>query len=155
KLLSKIGEPHLGRPQIHVTGTKGKGSVVLFADAILRAHGLSTFRYMSPHVERLNERIAIDGADVPDARLAAAIESLRPAIDSMDEPPTFFEAITAIGFWVARESRVDADVLEVGLGGRLDATNVVDPAVCVITSIGLDHTRILGRTREKIAAEKA
>jgi dihydrofolate synthase / folylpolyglutamate synthase len=160
RLLAKLGDPHLGRAQIHVTGTKGKGSVVHFADAVLRAHGVRTFRFVSPHVERINERIAIDGADLSDERFAAAVLAVRPAIDALaretpDDPPTFFEVLTAAGFAAAREARVDADVLEVGLGGRLDATNVVDPTVCVITSIDLDHVRILGDTRDKIAAEKA
>jgi dihydrofolate synthase/folylpolyglutamate synthase len=156
RLLAAIGDPHLGRPQIHVTGTKGKGSVALFADAILRAHGVATFRFTSPHVERLNERVAIAGADVTDAALAAAIESLRPEVLAMaSDPPTFFEIVTAAGFRIAHDRAVDADVVEVGLGGRLDATNVIAPTVSVITSIGLDHTRILGRTRDKIAAEKA
>jgi dihydrofolate synthase/folylpolyglutamate synthase len=160
KLLAALGDPHRGRPCIHVTGTKGKGSVVLLADAIIRAHGVRTFRYMSPHVERINERIALGGADVSDERLAEAIFALRPVIEAAkssvpSDPPTFFEVMTATGFFLAREGGAEADVVEVGLGGRLDATNVVDPTLAVITSIGLDHTRILGRTRDKIAAEKA
>jgi dihydrofolate synthase / folylpolyglutamate synthase len=160
RLLAKLGDPHLGRPQIHVAGTKGKGSVVHFADSILGAHGVRTLRFLSPHVERINERIAIGGEDVPDDRLAAAIFAVRPAIEELareraGEPPTFFEVLTAAAFAAAREARVDADVVEVGLGGRLDATNVIDPTVAVITSIDLDHTKVLGDTREKIAAEKA
>jgi dihydrofolate synthase/folylpolyglutamate synthase len=159
-LLARLGNPHVDRPSLHVTGTKGKGSTVCFADAILLAHGLRTFRFTSPHVERLNERIAVDGADVTDDALAAAVATIKPAIEAVrttapEDVPTYFEALTALGFLIAREQRVDADVVEVGLGGRLDATNVIRPVVSVVTSIDLDHTRILGDTREQIAAEKA
>ena len=160
RLLERLGNPHRGRPAIHVTGTKGKGSVVHFADAILRAHGLRPFRFVSPHVEKLNERIAIGGADLTDDQLAALVESIRPAVDALvlespQDAPTFFEFMTAAGFWAARQSGADADVVEVGLGGRLDSTNVIDPEVSVITSIDLDHTRVLGTTHDAIAAEKA
>ncbi len=160
RFLARLGNPHAGRPCVHITGTKGKGSVTHFTDAVLRAHGLRTFRFLSPHVERLNERVAIDGADVSDGELDDLVEELRPHVEALlrsmpDDVPTFFESMTAIGFLAARRAAVDADVLEVGLGGRLDATNVVDPTVSVVTSIDLDHTKILGTTHDAIAREKA
>lgn len=159
RLLAALGDPHIGRPAIHVTGTKGKGSVVLFADAVLRAHGVRTFRFLSPHVERINERIGIGGVDVGDDHLGDTLLSLRPRVDALraampDDPPTFFEVLTAAGFILARVQGVAADVVEVGLGGRFDATNVIDPTVSVVTSIDLDHVNILGATHDAIALEK-
>jgi dihydrofolate synthase / folylpolyglutamate synthase len=158
RLLERLGRPELGRMVIHVAGTKGKGATVLFADAVLRAHGVRTMRYVSPHVERVGERIALDGAELSDAGFAALTDEARPAFDAAvraGEPPTFFEALTALAFLAARDAGAEADVLETGLGGRLDATNVCRPTATVITSIDLDHVRLLGATRELIAAEKA
>ena len=160
RLLARFEDPHRGRPVAHVTGTKGKSSVVMMTDALLRAHGRSTFRFLSPHVIDVTERLAVDGADVSHETFVALVRELRPVIEDMERTapgdlPSFFEAMTVMGFLCARRADADALVLEVGLGGRLDATNVVDPAAAVITSIALDHTRILGDTLEAIAGEKA
>jgi hypothetical protein len=158
RVLADLGDPQLGRTTVHVTGTKGKGGTVAFVDAALRAHGLRTLRYLSPHLERWNERVALDGADLDDAALDAAVATARPAFESARaraEAPTFFEALTAVAFVAAREAGVDADVLEVGVGGRLDATNVCVPAAVVLTSVDLDHVRLLGDTHDAIAFEKA
>jgi dihydrofolate synthase/folylpolyglutamate synthase len=157
-LLARLGNPDRGRTVVHVTGTKGKGSTTAFVDAILRAHGVRTMAYTSPHLERWNERIALDGSPIDDARLERLVDLARPAFDAATaagEPPTFFEAATALAFLAARDAGAEADVLEVGIGGRLDATNVCAPAATIITSIDLDHQRLLGDTHEAIAAEKA
>ena len=159
RLLASLGDPHLGRPTLHVTGTKGKSSLTAMADAILRAHGMSTFRFLSPHVLTVRERLSIDGQPVTEAAFAGLVEQLRPQIERLrqrapEDVPSFFEMMTVMGFLLATRNGVDALTLEVGLGGRLDATNVVDPTVCVVTGIALDHTRILGDTLEKIAFEK-
>jgi dihydrofolate synthase/folylpolyglutamate synthase len=160
RLLETLGNPHSGVPIAHITGTKGKTTSTYMVDAILRAHGLSTFRFISPHVERVQERLAVDGEDIPEVVFVEIADTLRPEIQRIrrerpDDLPSFFEMMTVMGFLWAKMSAVDALVLEVGLGGRLDATNVVDPAVSVITSVGLDHVRLLGGTREAIATEKA
>ena len=160
RLLDRLGAPDPGAPVVHVTGTKGKTSTSFLVDALLRGHGLRTFRFLSPHVERIHERLAIDGRDVDDATFADLVDALRPVIHEIgrERPadlPSFFEAMTAMGFLLSRRERVDAAVIEVGLGGRLDATNVVDPAIAIVTGIGLDHVRVLGPTLEAIAAEKA
>ncbi len=160
RLLDRLGSPHEASPTVHVTGTKGKSSVVMMAEALLRGHGLRTFRFLSPHVREVTERMALDGVDVSHDTFVDLVGSLRPVIEEVERArpedlPSFFEAMTAMGFLLARQSSVDVMVLEVGLGGRLDATNVVDPTVSVITSIALDHTRILGETVQQIAGEKA
>lgn len=159
RLLARFDAPHRGRPVVHVTGTKGKSSVTLMVDAILRNHGLRTLRFLSPHVERLHERLAVDGTEVTDDAFADLVGELRPEVerlkdDAPEDLPSFFEAMTVLGFLWAARAEVDALALEVGLGGRLDATNVVDPTVAVVTSVGLDHVRILGDTIEQIATEK-
>lgn len=160
RLLQRFDAPHRGRPVAHVTGTKGKSSVVMMTDALLLGHGLQTFRFLSPHVIHVTERLAVNGTDIADDTFVDLVRRLRPEIEAIrdsrpEDLPSFFEAMTVMGFLCARDSDVDALVLEVGLGGRLDATNVVDPAVAVVTSVALDHTRILGDTVEKIAVEKA
>jgi len=157
-LLQALGNPQRARPAIHITGTKGKSSTSNFAAAIITAHGVKTLRYISPHVESVTERIATDGANISGAEFASLADQLRPYVNAVRSArpelvPTFFEAITAIAFLHAL--RAEASVLEVGLGGRLDATNVVVPVASVITSIGLDHTMVLGTTHAAIAAEKA
>lgn len=157
-LARALEHPERKRPAIHVTGTKGKSSTSCFAAAILGAHGIRAFRYISPHVERVTERLSIDGQDSTGTEFAALADQLRPHVEHVrsaapDMVPTFFEALTAMGFLHALGA--DASVLEVGLGGRLDATNVLVPTVTVITSIGLDHTQILGTTHDAVAFEKA
>ena len=147
-----LGEPQKSFKAIHVAGTNGKGAVCAMLDAALRAGGLRVGRYTSPHLVKLNERFFLDGAPIGDDALSAAAEKVaKIAPDDL----TFFEALTAVAFLVYAEAKVDYAVLETGLGGRLDATNVCVPELCVITRIGLDHCDWLGDTVEKIASEKA
>lgn len=150
--LERLGHPERDLRVVHVAGTNGKGSVCAMVDAMARAAGHRVGVFTSPHLCRLNERIRLDGEPIADAPFAAA---LKVALDA--EPPvTFFEAVTIAGFWAMREAQVDLAVFEVGLGGRLDATNVIPPPACaVITSIGHDHTRLLGEDLVAIAGEKA
>lgn len=140
-------------PVILVAGTNGKGSVCAYLDAILRAAGFHVARYTSPHIHRFNERVVVDGVEATDAQLVAAFDAVEAARG--DLPLTFFEYTTLAAFHVFSATRLDAWVIEVGLGGRLDATNILDADCAVITSIGIDHTEFLGATRELIAVEKA
>jgi dihydrofolate synthase/folylpolyglutamate synthase len=158
RLLACIGEPQRRLRVLHVAGSKGKGSTALLAEALLRAAGRSTGTFTSPHLERWTERFRIDGREVAGDALAAAITALRPHVDAAragPEPPSFFDVTTAAAFQLFAEAGVDVAVVEVGLGGRLDSTNVVSPAVCCITSIELEHTDKLGDTLAAIAGEKA
>jgi dihydrofolate synthase / folylpolyglutamate synthase len=160
-IVEALGRPDRSFTSVHVAGTNGKGSVTAMVDAALRAAGHRSARYTSPHLVRLAERFAIDGAPVSDADLAETVDRLRVLIEDLmargrlDVHPTFFEATTAAAFELFRRAEVDVAVFEVGLGGRLDATNVLEPAVTAITSIGLDHQQHLGSTLQEIAAEKA
>jgi dihydrofolate synthase/folylpolyglutamate synthase len=159
-LLDRLGEPERGLRVVHVAGSKGKGSTALFAEAVLRAAGARVGTFTSPHLERWTERFRIDGDEIAPARLAAAIDELRPHVDALRAEggalvPSFFDATTAAALLLFRDLRVDCAVLEVGLGGRLDSTNAVSPAVCAITSIELEHTDLLGDTLAAIATEKA
>lgn len=160
RLLAKLGDPHRKLPPvIHVAGTNGKGSVIAFLKAILQAAGRRVHIYTSPHLVRFNERIAIPAADglagpIPDAKLVELLT--RVARINASEPITFFEITTAAAFLAFSETEADLVLLEVGLGGRYDATNVIDaPALTVITPISMDHADRLGDTIEKIAFEKA
>ena len=147
-----LGDPQKSFKAIHVAGTNGKGAVCAMLDAALRAGGLRVGRYTSPHLVKINERFFLDGAPIGDDALSAAAEKVaKIAPDDL----TFFEALTAVAFLVYADAKVDYAVLETGLGGRLDATNVCVPELCVITRIGLDHCDWLGDTVEKIASEKA
>jgi dihydrofolate synthase/folylpolyglutamate synthase len=157
-LLARVGEPQRGLRVVHVAGSKGKGSTALLGEALLRAVGRSTGTFTSPHLERWTERFRIDGHEVPGDALAAAVTRLRPHVDALrqgPEPPSFFDVTTAAAFLLFAEAGVDVALVEVGLGGRLDSTNVVAPAVCCITSIELEHTEKLGDTLAAIAGEKA
>ena len=140
-------------PVILVAGTNGKGSVCAYLDAILRAAGFHVARYTSPHIHRFNERVVVDGVEATDAQLVAAFDAVEVARGEM--PLTFFEYTTLAAFHIFSTSKLDAWVIEVGLGGRLDATNILDADCAVIVSIGIDHTEFLGATRELIAIEKA
>jgi dihydrofolate synthase/folylpolyglutamate synthase len=144
-------------PVITVAGTNGKGSTVAMIEAILRCAGYRTGRYLSPHLARYNERVAIGGVPVDDATLVAAFHAVEDARAAVDPPTplTYFEFGTLAAFSVFSRAALDAVVLEVGLGGRLDAVNVVDPHVAVLTSVDLDHQDYLGPTREDIGREKA
>jgi dihydrofolate synthase / folylpolyglutamate synthase len=160
-LSDALGNPHLRIPCAHIAGTNGKGSTAALLDSILRAAGLRTGLYTSPHLERINERIRIDGADISDAAFAAAWSRVHAAIEALlasgklAAHPTYFECITALAFVAFAESGVEFAVYEVGLGGRLDSTNIVQPKVAVITSIDFDHEAFLGHSIAEIAAEKA
>ena len=157
-LLRRLGNPHEGLRCIHVAGTNGKGSTCAFLDAALRAQGYRVGLYTSPFLMRYNERMRINGGEIPDETLAALTTEVAAHVQAMEESgegfPTVFEIGTAIALtWFARE-KVDAAVIEVGLGGTHDPTNVIRPEVSVIARIGLDHTKTLGSTLEEIAAVK-
>ena len=155
-LCEALGHPERDLKFIHVAGTNGKGSFCSMTDSILRSAGYRVGLFTSPYVERFNERMRIDGCDIPDATLAEIVEKIKPICDAMDDKPTEFELITAIAFVYFSSQKCDFVVLECGLGGRLDSTNIIEsPLLSVITGIALDHTAILGDTIEKIAYEKA
>lgn len=160
-LLQALGHPERAFRSIHVAGTNGKGSVAAMVERALRAAGMRTGRYTSPHLDRIEERVALDGVPVAASAFGLAAARVMAAIDAsldtgaLGATPTFFEASTAIAFDLFREARVEAGVVEVGLGGRFDATNVLAPEVSAITSIALDHERHLGSTLRAIAFEKA
>jgi dihydrofolate synthase/folylpolyglutamate synthase len=160
RLLLGLGNPHqAGYAIAHIAGTKGKGSTTAMIAAILSAHGLRTGGYYSPYVYDIRERVQVDGEMISQESFAAHMTTIADHVRAMaaseDLQITEFEAKTALGFLHFAYSRVDAAAIEVGMGGRLDATNVVAPAACVITNIGLDHMHILGDTHAKIAFEKA
>ena len=160
RLLTRVGDPQTQLSIVHVAGSKGKGSTALLTEAVLRAAGERVGTFTSPHLSRWTERFRIDGREVDGSALAAVLERLRPqVVASCDEDParapTFFDVTTAAAFLLFAEARLDRVVLEVGLGGRLDSTNVVDPAVACVTTIELEHTDQLGDTLAAIAAEKA
>ena len=159
-LSARIGHPEQAQPCFHVAGTNGKGSTSAMIEAIQRAQGRRTGLYTSPHLVAIGERIQVDRTPLSDAAVVALAERLRPHYEAIraedpENAPTFFELITAAALLEFAESKVDVAILETGLGGRLDATNVCAPEVCVITSIGLDHQEYLGPTLAAIAAEKA
>ncbi|MBF8276982.1 MAG: folC [Candidatus Brocadiaceae bacterium] len=160
KMLDYVGNPHKGFPTIHVTGTKGKGSTSIMMAAVLEQAGLRTGLFTSPHLIDIRERIQINHEMISEGDFVAAATALWPYIQRLRETdmaasPTFFETLTAMAMLYFKQKRVDMAVLEVGLGGRLDSTNVVIPRVSVITNIGFDHTAILGNTLASIAYEKA
>lgn len=157
-----MGEPHRAMPVVHIAGTNGKGSVCSMVTESLVAQGYRVGTTVSPHIEFLNERVWLDGLPVDDSTLEEAIGAVdRQRWDwarsvGMEEPPlTYFEFMFAVAMWIFADRNVDVAVVEVGLGGRLDATNVVHPMVTAITQIGLDHMEVLGTTIQEIAAEKA
>ena len=154
-LVAALDHPDHAFPSIVVAGTNGKGSVAAMVERGLRAAGYHTGRYTSPHLVRLEERFAIDGEPISAETLNAAAVRVLRAGTHLPAPPSFFEATTALALDVFREAQVDVAVLEVGLGGRLDATNVVSPIAVAITSIDFDHEQYLGTSLEAIAAEKA
>jgi dihydrofolate synthase / folylpolyglutamate synthase len=160
-LSTELGNPHHAVRCVHIAGTNGKGSTAAMLESILRAAGLRTGLYTSPHLERINERIRINGEDISDESFAAAWTKVRAAIESLMAAgklaahPTYFECLTAIAFLAFAEERIDLAVYEVGLGGRLDATNIVNPEVVIITQVDFDHENYLGHSIEEIAGEKA
>ena len=154
RLLAALGEPQNELRFIHVAGTNGKGSVCAMIDSVCRSAGMKTGLFTSPHLVRFNERIQINGLPIDDTDVVAGIHRIRELIDE-EHHPTFFEITTALAFHYFRVEGVDLVVLETGLGGRLDATNVVRPLVSVVTAIDMDHQKWLGDTLTGIAAEKA
>ncbi len=153
-LLDSLGNPHRSFNSVLIAGTKGKGSTSAFTESMLRAAGHDTGLYISPHLHTFRERIRIRGEYISEAKVAELVERLRPQFEAVPDL-TAFELMTSLAFVAYAEAGVRVAVLEVGLGGRLDATNVVDPAVAVITSISYDHMNVLGDTLTLIAREKA
>lgn len=160
-IVARLGHPERAFRSVHIAGTNGKGSVTAMVDAGLRAAGHRSARYTSPHLVDLAERFVIDGRPVRTSDLVAAIDDIRAAVEgllrdgTLQAHPTFFEVTTAVAFELFRRAGVEIAVLEVGLGGRLDATNVIAPVMTAITSIALDHEKYLGSTLADIAREKA
>ncbi len=158
-LLDRLDNPHRSMAAIHIAGTNGKGSVAAVCESVLRSAGYPVGRYTSPHLNSINERFMINGAPVADVQLINAAEQLCAAINELEAKDdlyvTFFEAMTAVAFLLFRDAGIRLVVLETGLGGRFDATNIVEPLVSVITHVALDHCEWLGETLEQIASEKA
>jgi dihydrofolate synthase / folylpolyglutamate synthase len=160
-LAEDLGQPHRAMPCAHIAGTNGKGSTAAMLESIMRAAGIRTGLYTSPHLERINERIRIDGKSISDQDFAAAWTRVRTSIESLMASgklavhPTFFECVTAMAFLDFSAHHVDFAIYEVGMGGRFDATNIVNPEVAIITPIDYDHENYLGHSIEEIAAEKA
>jgi dihydrofolate synthase/folylpolyglutamate synthase len=160
-LLARLGNPHRRLRIVHITGTKGKGSVCALIEAGLLHAGLRAGRYASPHVQRVNERVSVLGRPIDDGSLASALGMALDALDAARSAgtqggaATWFDAMTAAAFFALADAGLEWAVIEVGLGGRLDSTNVVLPELAILTNIGLEHCDVLGATREAIAAEKA
>jgi dihydrofolate synthase / folylpolyglutamate synthase len=160
-LAESLGQPQRSSPCAHIAGTNGKGSTAAMLESILRAAGLRTGLYTSPHLERINERIRIHGENISNDDFAAAWSRVHSSIESLmasgklTAHPTFFECVTAMAFLAFAQHNVDFAIYEVGLGGRLDATNIVEPEVAIITPVDFDHENFLGHSIEEIASEKA
>ncbi len=160
-LVAEMGHPERAYPTLLIAGTNGKGSAAAYCDVVLRASGLRAGRYTSPHLVRVNERITVDGRAITDRDFARAVRAVRDAASGLvrrgvlSAHPTFFEVLTAAAFAHFREQQVDIAVVEVGLGGRLDATNVAEPLASAVVSVDFDHELYLGRTLASIAREKA
>ena len=156
ELLQKMGNPEKKLKFVHIAGTNGKGSTAAMTASILRKAGYHTGLYTSPYIYRFNERMQVDGVEITDEELVAVTEYVKPLADSMEESPTEFELVCCIAFEYFVRKQCDIVVLDVGMGGAFDATNIIEtPEVAVITNIGLDHTEVLGDTLEKIAETKA
>ena len=160
-LCEALGHPELAFASVHIAGTNGKGSVAAMLDTMLRAAGHRTARYTSPHLVRIEERFVIDGAEIDRGRLESSAAKVKSIVErfvadgTLEAPPTFFECTTAVAFDLFRDAGVEVGIIEVGLGGRLDATNVLQPAATAIVSIDFDHQAQLGSTLSSIAREKA
>jgi dihydrofolate synthase/folylpolyglutamate synthase len=159
-LLGALGNPHLGRPTVHVAGTKGKGSTAAMLASVLQAQGHRVGLYTSPHLHSAVERIQVGGKPIGGADFASFVEQAWPVMERVNRQGgvggvTTFELLTTLAFLHFQKATADFQVIEVGLGGRLDSTNVVEPDVCVITPLSLDHTEVLGSTIAAIAREKA
>src|ERR1700758_2808531 len=160
-LAERLGRPDRAYPSAHIAGTNGKGSTAAFLESILRQAGFRTGLNTSPHLEKINERIRVAGEAISDSDFAGTLTRIQALIEELlasgrlRAHPTYFECVTAMAFQYFAESRVDFGVFEVGLGGRLDATNILQPAISVITSIDFDHENFLGHSLREIAGEKA
>ena len=159
ELLARLGKPHLAAKTVHIAGTKGKGSTAAMIASALVAAGYKTGLYTSPHLSDLRERIRVDGELISEAELANLVDRLKPEVEAVNRRAAYgqlttFELLTALGFLYFALKAVAFQVVEAGLGGRLDATNVVAPEVSVITAISLDHTEVLGSSLAEVAAEK-
>jgi dihydrofolate synthase/folylpolyglutamate synthase len=158
-LMDLLGSPQLSYPSIHLTGTNGKTSTARMVDALVRGFGLRPGRYTSPHLDTVTERICVDGDPLTDERFTEVFDEVMPYVELVDSrspvPMTFFEVLTGMAFAAFADAPVDLAVLEVGLGGLWDATNVVQAGTCVILPIGLDHVPLLGTTLAEVATEKA
>ncbi|MCE9642945.1 MAG: bifunctional folylpolyglutamate synthase/dihydrofolate synthase [Candidatus Andersenbacteria bacterium] len=155
ELMDVLGHPEKSFKSIHITGTNGKGSTCAMLESILRESGFKTALYTSPHLYAFNERIKVSGVAISDSDLISLIQEIRVAVEHNNLQPTFFEFTTALAFLYFARSNIDIAVIEVGMGGRLDATNVITPLLSIITNVGLDHMEFLGNTVEEIAREKA
>ena len=157
--LTALGDPHLGIPTVHIAGTKGKGSTAAMVTSVLHAAGYQPGLFTSPHLHTFRERIRLGDQLIPEEDFGNLVEDLWPTMEGVVQAGhgrvTLFELLTAMAFYYFRSREAGAQVIEVGLGGRLDSTNLVQPLACGITSLGLDHTEVLGDTLEKIAWEKA
>jgi dihydrofolate synthase/folylpolyglutamate synthase len=151
----KLKNPHKDYPIIHVAGTNGKGSVCRFMQSILSAEGYKTGLYTSPHLQTFSERITINDKQITKKEIVDLVTKLKPIVQKMKDPPTYFEIVTAMAFLYFSDEKVDYAIIEVGLGGRFDATNIVSPILTIITNVSLDHQDRLGKTIKKIAFEKA
>lgn len=153
-LLAHLGHPEQQFPSVHITGTNGKGSTAAFIDSVLRQTGLTVGLYTSPHIYTFHERVRVNGESISDEALIHHVQKVRGIVEEHDIHPTFFEFTTALAFLYFAEQKIDIAVLEAGLGGPLDAVNVVTPLVSVITNVGLDHMDILGPTTTDIAKQE-
>jgi dihydrofolate synthase/folylpolyglutamate synthase len=154
-LLAELGRPHEKFPSVHITGTNGKGSTAAMLESVLRAAGYTTALYTSPHLFAFNERIRLNNIPIPEAELGRLITRVKIAVEATHVQPTFFEFTTAVAFCYFAEHAPDMAVIEVGMGGLLDATNIITPKVSVITNVDLDHIPLIGNNRQEIAANKA
>ncbi len=157
-LMNKLGNPHRDIKIVHVAGTNGKGSVCRLIGSILQQGGYAVGVYLSPHLQRFSERMTINNEEISEDDIASLVSTIKPIVDEMikeGNTPTFFEIVTAMAFQYFHDKNVDFAVIEVGLGGRYDATNIVNPLITVITNISLEHEQVLGKKIKDIAGEKA
>jgi len=160
ELLARLRNPHRVALSVHIAGTKGKGTTAAMMASTLTVSGYTTGLYTSPHLHTWRERVRVDGKLISEEEFAAVVERMKPEIEAVNQQATYgrlttFEILTTLAYAYFAQQKADFQVLEVGLGGKFDATNVIQPEVCIITSISLDHTEVLGNTLAEIAAEKA
>src|SRR5437879_9292200 len=160
-LSERLGHPDRAYPSAHIAGTNGKGSTAAFLESILRQAGFRTGLNTSPHLEKINERVRVNGSEISDSDFAGTLTQIQQVIEellaagNLRAHPTYFECVTAMAFHHFAQARVEFGIFEVGLGGRLDATNILTPAISLITSVDFDHENFLGHSLREIASEKA